>query len=104
MGFYSPWRKMAAILFFCYFLHNRSLTRVDALILSLKTSIAPEQPQELWKELSHSLSQAHIDTILLACTDLSPLAQAADSTFKVVDSSRCLAEAVVRHYLLYKAP
>lgn len=79
-------------------------TQVDALILSVKSCITPQQPRALWKELSHSLKHAHIDTVLLACTDLSPLVpvQAADSPFKIIDSSRCLAESIVRHHLLYE--
>lgn len=75
-------------------------SQVDALILSVKSSTTPQQSQALWKALSNSLSQAQIDTIILACTDLSPIvpAQATDSPFKVVDSSQCLAEAVVRKW------
>lgn len=71
---------------------------VDEMILSIKSSSSFEKAINLWKELSNKFRKAEVDTILLACTDLNPVLKTMPYSFQVVDSSLCLAEAIVRKW------
>ncbi len=72
--------------------------KVDELILSIKASSEVEKSVHLWSELSNTLQKAGVDTILLACTDLNVVLKAVKTPFQVVDSSVCLAEAIVENW------
>jgi aspartate/glutamate racemase len=49
----------------------------------------------LWETLSNSFHEEGIDTLLLACTDLNVKLKAVSPTFRIIDSSACLAKAIV---------
>lgn len=72
--------------------------KVDELLISIKTSPDFERPFHLWEDLSQSLQRAKVDTIILACTDLNVLFKKIHAPFQIVDSSACLAEAIVRKW------
>jgi len=71
---------------------------VDKMILNIKSSADLTVATSLWEELSHDFQKAEIDTIILACTDLNVVLNAVHSPFQMIDSSRCLAEAVVKKW------
>ncbi len=72
--------------------------KVDELILSIKTSSDLDKPLTLWQQLMHVLHKADIDTVISACTDLNAVLQTTRPPFQIVDSSLCLAEAIVKKW------
>ncbi len=73
-------------------------SQVDQLIVAVKSSPDPSLPQQLWDQLVSEIVEAGVATILMACTDLSPLAQRKPSQLSIIDATECLAKAVVRRY------
>lgn len=72
--------------------------KVDELILSIKSSAPLKKSINLWNELSETFQKVGIETIILACTDLNVLLKTVSPHFQIVDSSLCLAEAVVKKW------
>lgn len=79
-------------------LHAAWQKKIDELILSIKSSTPLEIAIRLWEDLSKKFHAAEIDTILLACTDLNVVLNAVSPAFQIIDSSTCLAEAVVKKW------
>jgi len=73
--------------------------KIDQMIRSIKSSAPIEVSITLWEELSKNFLEAGVDTILLACTDLSVVLKAVTPFFQIIDSSACLAEAVVKKWI-----
>lgn len=71
---------------------------VDQMISSIKTSASFEKAMGIWEELSNNFREAEIDTIILACTDLSAVLKTVHSSFQIIDSSLCLAETIVKKW------
>ena len=70
-------------------------TRVDALILAIKSSSDRAAANILWRNLVADLHAAGADTLLLACTDLNAVSAMVDAPLALVDATRCLAEATI---------
>lgn len=67
---------------------------VDDLITKIKIGTEFSILEKLWSRLLNELHISHVDTILLACTDLNVVSR--KSTIPIIDSSLCLAKEVVR--------
>ena len=70
--------------------------RVDALILTIKSSWDRAVASALWRDLVADMHAAGADTLLLACTDLNVVSAGLDTSLALVDATRCLAEATIR--------
>ena len=70
--------------------------KVDALIKKVKAGKTKEAISR-WKSLIKELQKAKVNTIIIACTDLSAFAKETKK-MRVVDSSSCLAKAVIEKY------
>jgi aspartate racemase len=71
-------------------------TRIDALIVAIKSSADRGAARALWQDLIADLQTAGADTLLLACTDLNAVSATADTSLVLIDATRCLAEATVQ--------
>ena len=71
--------------------------KVNELILSIKSASNLAMANQLWEDLSHALRKSEIDTVILACTDLNVVLPARPA-FSIIDSSLCLAEAIVEKW------
>lgn len=83
---------------FSYVLTPGWQRRVDEMILSIKVSLDPRAAIALWNDLAQEFQAAEIDTIVLACTDLNVVLNTTYSSFKIIDSSQSLAEAIVKKW------
>jgi len=76
-------------------------SKVDQLIESLKTP--QEDPfffQKAWAQLLFLANDADVDTIIIACLDLSVIkTYIASKDLHIIDSSDCLAQAIVKQWL-----
>ena len=70
--------------------------KVDALIKEVKAG-KNKKAIAKWKVLIKELQKAKVNTIIIACTDLSTFAKKTKKV-RVVDSSSCLAKAVIEKY------
>lgn len=74
---------------------------INTLIQGAKQGKLKEELSEAIQILSASLEKEGVDTILIACTDLTKIAQAMKG-FEVIDSSHALAKETVKKYLHFK--
>jgi aspartate racemase len=81
-----------------YVLHPIWQQKVDAIIQCIKFSDDLEEAQDLWADLSKRFHAEEVDTILIVCTDLNVVLKTVKSSFQIIDSSACLAEAVVHKW------
>jgi aspartate racemase len=72
--------------------------KIDDLILSIKSAASFKKSAQLWEELAKDLQKAGVDTVVLACTDLNVVLQSTSPPLKIVDSSLCLAEEIVKKW------
>ena len=79
-------------------LHSCWQEKIDALIVSIKTEIDNKNAFTIWEDLSKSFLLEGIDTILLACTDLNVIFRQEATPFQIIDSSTCLAHAIVNKW------
>lgn len=74
--------------------------RIDRLIAGIHGWADRTQSQAQWDELLGDMRDAGADTVIVACTDLNVLdLRGRDDGLRIVDGTRCLAQAVVRSYL-----
>lgn len=73
--------------------------KVNGLIQSIKRDKDDIQNISLWGELVTELEKEHIENVVIACTDLNVILSKSSVYFNAIDSSKCLAEAVVKQYL-----
>ena len=73
-------------------------SRITALIQMIKAKTDRRIIGEAWNGLLETVRCAGADTVILACTDLSPLAEEAPAGMLVLDSAQALAKAVVNRY------
>lgn len=81
-----------------YILDEKWQKMVDEMIGAIKKEGGEKQLFSLWENLSKDLRSHHVDTIVLACTDLNAISKKIEASFKVIDSSLCLARAIVKKY------
>lgn len=72
-------------------------TSVNQIIVKIKQGQIEESLQ-LWDEFCSELAET-VDTAIIACTDLNVVTDKKFNDFSIVDSSTCLAQAVVHKYL-----
>lgn len=72
--------------------------QVDQMILSIKAASGPQETIALWNGLAQEFQAAKIDTLILACTDLNVVLNAGHPAFHIIDSSRSLADAIVKKW------
>jgi aspartate racemase len=72
--------------------------KVDELVIAVKSSVDNSVPQRLWDNLVREVATAGADTILLGCTDLSPLGIRVPEAITLLDATESLAKAVVKRY------
>lgn len=72
---------------------------VNSIIQMIKMKESMQKIIILWKELVAEVINERIDTLIIACTDLSILKEFNEHGFIMLDSSESLARAVVRCYL-----
>lgn len=80
------------------YLDEKLQTRVDQLILAIKTATDRAEALELWGALLADLAAARVDAALLACTDLNAVSGTIEPPLALVDSTACLAAAAVREW------
>lgn len=75
-------------------------TTVNQLIQGVKAGEPQEVLESITKKLSMYLTEASIDTIIIACTDITKIVKTMTG-FQIIDSSEALAEETVKTYLTY---
>lgn len=73
--------------------------KLNNLILNIKSDKDNAQNVEIWNELIEDLKNESVDNIVLACTDLNVILKKVQPSLKIIDSAKCLAEAVIIKYL-----
>jgi aspartate racemase len=82
----------------CDFVWNESWQPlINQIILSVKENGALSQAFSLWQTLLDEIGE-QVDTILLACTDLTIVANQQLSNHSIIDTGHCLAQAAVKRY------
>ncbi len=74
-------------------------SKVDELIGAIKLKKDRGHILTLWNELISEAREQRMDSIILACTDLSTLSSYAELGLNIIDSSESLAKSLVRRYL-----
>lgn len=72
--------------------------RIDRLLVELKAGAGVDELLAGWRTLLAEVAGTGADVLVVGCTDLAPLAARDSCGLAVVDSSDCLAAAVVRRY------
>jgi len=72
---------------------------VDRLLAATRDATEPAVFTSLWGSLTDRALAADIDTVLVACLDLSGVLHHAKTTLPIVDAAQCLAEEIVREWL-----
>lgn len=80
-------------------MHPCRQEKIDAMIAAVKAEECIEGSLCLWEDLSKSLFQEGVDTVLLGCTDLHVIFERITTPFQIIDSSSCLAKAVACQWL-----
>ncbi|MFA6530352.1 MAG: amino acid racemase [Candidatus Micrarchaeia archaeon] len=73
--------------------------KLDWIIGAIKKGTETSKIIKKWNELIKLLKKERIDTAILACTDLNVVCANKKNGLHIIDSSECLAKAVVRTYL-----
>lgn len=73
--------------------------KLNNLIQNIKTNKESAQNIDLWNELIKDAEKESIESIIIACTDLNAVLKKMHPSINIVDSSKCLAEAVISKYL-----
>jgi aspartate racemase len=72
---------------------------VDRLLAATRDLVEPSVFTSLWADLTDRAQAAGIDTLLVACLDLSGVLHHAKTPLPMVDAAQCLAEEIVREWL-----
>lgn len=75
-------------------------TAINQIIYKIKRGQINEAGN-LWNTLCLELAEA-VDAVVIACTDLNVVLETEQNHLHIVDSSTCLAKAIVNKYLAYK--
>lgn len=73
--------------------------KINTLIQIIKTDKNNPQNINIWNELLESVKFESIENIVIACTDLNVVLEKIQPSINIIDSSKCLAESVVKKYL-----
>ncbi|MTK11031.1 MAG: amino-acid racemase, partial [Clostridiaceae bacterium] len=69
------------------------------IIHNIKIDKGDPQNIDIWNELIEDVKKESIENIVIACTDLNVVLEKAHPSINIIDSSKCLAKAVVSEYL-----
>lgn len=72
---------------------------LNNLIKSIKENKDDEKNVETLKKLIKEVEEEDVQNIIIGCTDLNPVLKKTEVPINIVDSSKCLAEAVIKRYL-----
>ena len=75
-------------------------TEVDELIKIVKTARKRKQAEEKWHALLNLVKGEGADAAIIACSDISTIADLAHSPIPLIDAAQCLASATVRWWRL----
>lgn len=78
--------------------HEKWQQKIDEIISLIKSNHI-SHAIALWEKLSKDFATDKVDTILVGCTDLNVILDHMKTSFRVVDSSNCLAKAVTRKWI-----
>lgn len=76
---------------------------VDNLIKSTRTTNNPSFFKNCWNELTTMADKADVDTIIIACMDLSAIINHIESKLSILDTGRCLAHKLVKDWLQHSS-
>ncbi|MFI8708338.1 aspartate/glutamate racemase family protein [Bacillus sp. NPDC077411] len=83
-----------------YIQKNSWQTAINQIIYKIKIGQINEASQS-WNTLCSELTET-VDAVVIACTDLNVILETKQNHLYVVDSSTCLAKAIVNKYLAYQ--
>ncbi|MEI4799740.1 amino acid racemase [Bacillus sp. FJAT-51639] len=83
-----------------YIQKNSWQTAINQIIYKIKIGQLNEASQS-WNTLCSELTET-VDAVVIACTDLNVILETKQNHLYVVDSSTCLAKAIVNKYLAYQ--
>lgn len=83
-----------------YIQKNSWQTAINQIIYKIKRGQINEASQS-WNTLCSELTET-VDAVVIACTDLNVISETEQNHLYVVDSSTCLAKAIVNKYLAYQ--
>ncbi|MDF2869207.1 MAG: racX [Anaerocolumna sp.] len=72
---------------------------LNVLIKGIKSDKEDPENVKLWKRLLEEVKGESIQHIILGCTDLNVVVVKTPEAINIIDSAKCLSEAVVRQYL-----
>ncbi|PEA55721.1 amino-acid racemase [Bacillus pseudomycoides] len=75
-------------------------TAINQIIYKIKRGQINEASQS-WNKLCSELAET-VDAVVIACTDLNVISETEQNQLHIVDSSTCLAKAIVNKYLAYQ--
>lgn len=73
--------------------------KLNTLIQNIKTDKGNPYNIDILNELIEDVKKESIKNIIIACTDLNVVLEKSHSSINIIDSSKCLAEAVINKYL-----
>ncbi|WP_227868053.1 amino acid racemase [Clostridioides sp. ZZV15-6388] len=73
--------------------------KINALIQNIKTDKNNPQNINILNEFLESVKFESIENIVIACTDLNVVLEKIQPSINIIDSSKCLAESVIKKYL-----
>lgn len=74
-------------------------SQVDHLLGMTRTSATPEEFSRQWNGITEAARSGGVDTLLVACLDLSAVIAHAKTGLRIVDAAECLAREIVRQWL-----
>lgn len=78
---------------------NEWQSELNELIQTIKTDKEKVKNIVLWKKLIEDVKREAVNSIVIACTDLNVVLEEEIPDFYIIDSSKCLAQVVVKKYL-----
>ncbi|MGW1729025.1 aspartate/glutamate racemase family protein [Streptomyces sp. NPDC002306] len=73
--------------------------KVDELLGKTRTSASADELAVLWQEIDGLLCEEGVETVVVACLDLSAVSRHATTDLSIVDAAQCLATNIVRQWL-----
>ncbi|WP_242874768.1 MULTISPECIES: aspartate/glutamate racemase family protein [Clostridium] len=78
---------------------NKWQVTLNNLIKNIKINKDDEKNVETLKALINEVKEEDIENIIIGCTDINPVLKKLSPEINIIDSSKCLAEAVIKKYL-----
>lgn len=73
--------------------------KLNNLIQKIKIDRDNKKNIDIWNEVIKDVKKESVESIVIACTDLNVVLEKADPQINIIDSSKCLAQSVIRNYL-----